>query len=120
MYLLHRRLPRLFWQRTGTRASVPAYRQRKYSATTSGSFPLKPGTPITGLDVFKDKDPPVALERSEYPEWLSDLPKPLPTLKELREMNLLEAEDKYQKRYLKLTRRIAIKNVNDSLRKKKY
>lgn len=81
---------------------------------------MKPGTPIAGLDVFKDKEPPVALERSEYPEWVSDLTKPLPTLKELRAMNLLEAEDKHQKRYLKLTRRIQIKKMNDSLRKRKF
>jgi Mitochondrial ribosomal protein L37 len=70
---------------------------------------MKPGTPIHGLDIFKDKDPPVALPRSEYPEWVNDLAQPLPSLAKLRRTNILEADEKDQKRYFKLTRRIKIK-----------
>lgn len=52
---------------------------------------MKPGTEIPGLDIFKDKDPPVALERSEYPEWLGDLVKPLKHLADYRKMSNEEA-----------------------------
>jgi Mitochondrial ribosomal protein L37 len=74
---------------------------------------MKPGTPINGLDIFKDKDPPVALERSEYPAWVSDLPKPLASLAKLRRMPEEEASDKDKKRYLKLIRKIQIKKNNE-------
>jgi hypothetical protein len=49
------------------------------------------------------------LERLEYPEWVSNLATPLPTLSELRRMPDSEATDKDRMRYLKLTRRIQIK-----------
>ena len=70
---------------------------------------MKPGTPIPGLDIYKEKDPVVVLDRSEYPEWVSKLANPLPTLSELRRIPETEATDKEKMRYLKLARRIQIK-----------
>ena len=77
------------------------------------SMPMKAGTPIPGLDVFKDKDPPVALERSEYPEWVNDLADPMISLARLRKMPETEATDKEKQRYLKLVRRLKIKEKNE-------
>ena len=77
---------------------------------------LKPGTPIPGLDIYKDKDPPIVLEKSEYPEWLATLAKPnmgLKTLAQLRRMSAEEATDKEKKRYLKLMRRAKIRKGNE-------
>jgi Mitochondrial ribosomal protein L37 len=70
---------------------------------------MKPGTAIPALDIYKEKDPVLVLERSEYPEWVSKLATPLPTLSELRRLPESEATDKDRMRYLKLTRRIKIK-----------
>ena len=72
-------------------------------------LPMKPGTPIPGLDIYKEKDPVVVLERSEYPDWINSLATPMPTLSELRRLPDSEASDKDRLRYLKLTRRIQIK-----------
>ena len=80
---------------------------------------MKPGTPIAGLDLFKDKDPPVVLERSEYPEWVNDLCRDLPHLAELRRMPEEEATDRDIMRYLKLTRKIKIKENNAESKGKK-
>lgn len=73
---------------------------------------MKPGTPIPGVDIYKEKDPVVVLERSEYPEWIGNLAKPMLTLGELRRMPESEATDKEKMRYLKLTRRLQIKKNN--------
>jgi len=73
---------------------------------------MKPGTPIAGLDFLKNVDPPVSKGRSEYPEWIADLAKPMATLAKLRKMNIQEAEGKDQMRYLKLLRRRYIKEKN--------
>jgi Mitochondrial ribosomal protein L37 len=73
---------------------------------------LKPGTPIPGLDIYKEKEPPVVLERSEYPDWLESLAKPLPSLAKLRRMPEEDATDREKMRYLKLTRRMIIKRNN--------
>ena len=73
---------------------------------------MKPGTPIPGLDFLKNIDPPVSKERSEYPEWINDLGKPMKTLAKLRKMKREAAEDDEQMRYLKLTRRKSIKESN--------
>lgn len=75
-------------------------------------LPLKPGTLIPGLDIYKEKEAPVALERDEYPEWLESLTRPLPSLAMLRRMPEEEATDREKKRYLKLTRRMKIKKHN--------
>jgi len=74
---------------------------------------MKPGTPLRGLDIFKNSEsPPMALERSQYPSWISDLSKPLITLAALRRLPLEQSTDKEQMRYLKLTRRGEIKEKN--------
>lgn len=70
---------------------------------------MKSGTPIPGLDIYKEKDPVVVLERSDYPEWVNKLATPLPTLSDLRRLPDSEATEKDKMRYLKLTRRIQIK-----------
>jgi len=91
-----------------------AVQQRFYFRPSAATqFPMKPGTPIPGLDIFKEKDPPVALERSEYPEWIDSLSKPLPSLAKLRKMPEEEATDKDKMRYLKLLRKLKIKKNNE-------
>mmetsp|Transcript_3466 Transcript_3466/g.4828 ORF Transcript_3466/g.4828 Transcript_3466/m.4828 type:complete len:130 (+) Transcript_3466:132-521(+) len=83
------------------------------SKTQLNSLAMKPGTPIPGLDFMKDKEKaPVVLERSEYPQWVSELAKPLTTLGKLKKMDIKDATDDDQKRYLKLTRRLEIKEHN--------
>lgn len=77
---------------------------------------MKPGTVIPGLDIYQDKDPPVALKRSEYPEWVDRLVEPLPSLATLRQMPEEEADDRLKMRYLKLTRRALIKRQNEERR----
>jgi hypothetical protein len=86
---------------------------------------MKPGTPIPGLTAIyptSSKDPssttarvaPVALAREEYPVWVNDLTRPLPTLAKLRTMKVDEASDRDMKRYLKLVRKAKIKSNNES------
>ena len=82
-------------------------------------FAFKPGTPIPGLDIYKEREPPVALERSEYPDWLGSLANPLPSLALLRRMPEEEATDRDKLRYLKLTRRMKIKKNNQEMAGKK-
>lgn len=86
---------------------------RTYYASSLSQLAMKPGTPIPGLDIYKEKDPPVALERSQYPEWLDSLMVPLPTLGQLRRMPDEDATDKDKKRYLKLLRKLKIKQKNE-------
>jgi Mitochondrial ribosomal protein L37 len=81
---------------------------------SSSSSRTKPGTPIKGLDIFKEKDPPVYLERHEYPEWIYQLAQPLASLAKLRRLDEGEATDFDKKRYLKLTRRMKIKATNET------
>ena len=83
-----------------------------YKSSLSCFLPMKPGTPIAAVDIYKEKDPVVVLERSEYPEWVGNLAKPLPSLAELRRMPEEDATDKDKMRYLKLTRRMQIKKNN--------
>ena len=87
--------------------------QARTVSSTSQIFAMKPGTPIPGLDFRKDRDPPVALKRSEYPEWVSDLAKKDLSLAKLRRMPVEEATDKQKMRYIKLTRRMKIKERNE-------
>ena len=96
-----------------------------YFSTTTKSLALKPGTPIPGLENIypPSKDPtkdrtPIAKPRSEYPPWVNELTKPLPTLAKLRTMKIEDATDKDMKRYLKLVRRAKIKANNEERRKK--
>lgn len=73
---------------------------------------MKPGTPIPGLNFLKGKEAPVALERSEYPEWVTKLCEPQISLAKLRKMDEEDATDKEKMRYLKLTRKAFIKEQN--------
>jgi Mitochondrial ribosomal protein L37 len=88
-----------------------------HHATTPTGMPMKPGTVMTELKIYKDRDPPVVLERSEYPDWINTLDQPLISLAQLRRMDVDEATDKEKKRYLKLIRKMKIKESN--LAKKK-
>jgi hypothetical protein len=90
-----------------------------FFSTTPTPSALKPGTPIPGLENIypKAKDPsqskvPTAKPREEYPSWVYELGKPLPTLAKLKSMNIEDASDRDMKRYLKLTRRAKIKANN--------
>eukprot|EP00536_Pseudo-nitzschia_multiseries_P000680 jgi/Psemu1/179288/e_gw1.8.150.1 len=76
-------------------------------------MPMKAGTELTNLAIFKGKDVPVTLERSEYPEWVNDLATPQPSLAALRKIPNEEADLDQIKRYLKLTRRQAIRQRNE-------
>ena len=86
---------------------------QRFHAGRRMALPMKPGTPIPGLDFRKDRDPPVAKERSEYPDWVDKLAEPQPTLSKLRRMPEEEATDKDKMRYLKLERRQRIKADNE-------
>ena len=76
-------------------------------------MPMKAGTPLKELAVFKGQDAPVTKERSEYPDWVNDLAKPQPSLAALRKIPNEEAELHEIKRYLKLTRRQAVRQRNE-------
>jgi hypothetical protein len=80
--------------------------------STAPLLAMKPGTPIPGLDFLKNVDAPVSKERSEYPDWINDLGKPMQSLARLGKMNIEEAEMGVQMRYLKLSRRKSIKESN--------
>lgn len=80
-------------------------------------MPLKAGTPIKGLNVLKDQEPILALKRSEYPDWINRLAEPMPTLAQLRRMPEEEADDKLKMRYLKLKRRMLVKEQNEGRKK---
>lgn len=73
---------------------------------------MKPGTPIAGLDFLKNAEPAVSKERSEYPDWVNNLDKAAKTLAKFNKMDMWEAHEDDQKRYLKLTRRLKIKGDN--------
>jgi hypothetical protein len=74
---------------------------------------MKPGSLIAGLDFIKDKEPVVAKERGEYPEWVGSLAQTMPSLARLRKMPDEEATDREKERYLKLTRRQQMKKNNE-------
>ncbi|CAB9521381.1 expressed unknown protein [Seminavis robusta] len=99
-----------------TATTSTTYCCRSYSRpTTPSQMPLEPGTPIQGMDFFKGGDsqePIVALDRNEYPGWVNTLASPLPSLAKLRKMPEEEADDKLKMRYLKLKRRMVIKESN--------
>lgn len=73
---------------------------------------MKAGTSIPGLNVHKNSEPIVALERSQYPDFINDFQEPMTTLAQLRKMDVEDANLKDMKRYLKLTRRLEIKEKN--------
>ena len=59
---------------------------RQYSQCSKQYLPMKPGAVIPGLDIFKDGEAPVVLPHDQYPEWVYNLPTPLPSLAKLRRM----------------------------------
>lgn len=102
------------------RHSVPTTAPLSSLATPTHrlDMPMKAGTPIPGLDIYQDKEAPVALERTEYPEWLGSLAQPMVSLARLRKMPEEQATDKDKKRYLKLVRRLKIKEKNEEAKAK--
>jgi hypothetical protein len=51
------------------------------STTHPSCVPMKSGTPLHSLDIYKEAEsPPVAFECSQYPSWISDFLKPLISL----------------------------------------
>ena len=96
-----------------------------YFSTTPTPSALEPGTAIPGLsNIYPPaKDPskskvPIVLKRDEYPTWVAELAKPLPSLAKLRQMNVDDASDKDMRRYLKLVRKAKIKRNNEERAKK--
>eukprot|EP00934_Nitzschia_sp_Nitz4_P002339 Nitzschia sp. Nitz4//scaffold94_size78252//23658//23975//NITZ4_005464-RA/size78252-processed-gene-0.21-mRNA-1//-1//CDS//3329560368//2339//frame0 len=87
--------------------------RRCYSSSPVAPLPMKAGTVLKALGVHKDKEPPVVLERSDYPSWVSDLATPLPSLAVLRRIPNEDAQDEEIMRYLKLSRRLHIKGQNE-------
>ena len=94
-----------------------------YYSTTSITSAMKAGTQIPGLDSIypsskkgddnkNSSSAQIVKERSEYTKWVSSLAEAPPTLAKLRNMKMEDASDKDMKRYLKLVRRIKIKNNN--------
>jgi hypothetical protein len=82
------------------------------SPTTPVQLAMKVGTVLPGLDFIKDTDVVLSKERSEYPDWVDSLAKPMLSLAKLRRMSEEEATDREKERYLKLTRRQQMKNKN--------
>lgn len=76
-------------------------------------MPMKAGTKMENLGVFKGQDPPIVRERDEYPEWVGKLTQPLPNLAKLRRIPNEEAKEKEILRFLKLNRRIRIRESNE-------
>ena len=76
-------------------------------------MPMKAGTELKSLGIFKGQDAPVTKERSEYPSWINDLSPPQPRLAALRKIPNEEANLDQIQRYLKLTRRQAVRQRNE-------
>ena len=94
--------------------SAPHFQaSRHYGRTAVSLLPMKPGTVLKSLAVLKGQDPPVTLPRADYPAWLGDLVKPMPSLATLRRVSNEEAQDAEIVRYLKLNRRKRIQQRNE-------
>ena len=91
--------------------------RRSYGSSPCHRFALKPGTPIVGVDIFKDRDPQLVLERTEYPVWINNLAIPELSLNRLMKLPVEDATDQQKRRYLKLKRRKVIKKNNASKKK---
>merc|ERR1711862_1018068 len=88
-------------------------KQSYISSKTSTLYQaLKLGTPIKGLDIYVDSEAPVALERSEYPEWVNELSKPMMSLNKLRKIKDEDATLTQMKRFFKLSRKEICKEKN--------
>lgn len=86
---------------------------RCFGGSTACALPMKPGTVLKSLGVVKDEDPPVVKPREEYPSWVGELATPPPTLAVLRRIPNEEAEDSDIRRYLKLSRRLRVRQRNE-------
>jgi Mitochondrial ribosomal protein L37 len=86
--------------------------------TVVASLPMKPGEPLQALKIFKNQDAPVVLERHEYPDWINNLAQKDISLAQLRRMDEADATDREKMRFLKLTRRLAIRQKNEASKKK--
>jgi hypothetical protein len=86
---------------------------RCFGSTTSTWMPIKAGTVLTPLGVFKGQDPPMVKEREEYPAWFGSLAVPSPSLALLRKIPNDEANEKEILRFLKLSRRLQIRQRNE-------
>lgn len=86
---------------------------RCFGSTSTTAMPMKAGTVLKNLGVFKGQDPPVVKERNDYPAWVGELAEPLPGLVKLRRVPNEEAEDKDVMRFLKLNRRLRIREGNE-------
>jgi hypothetical protein len=89
------------------------YNQRPFSGSAALPLPMKEGTELKSLAVCTGQDPPKVLTPEAYPSWVSDLAKPMPTLAVLRRIPNEEAQDHEIVRYLKLTRRLGIRQRNE-------
>ena len=92
------------------------YRRNFFGGSRSSPrllMPMKAGTELRSLAIFKGQGVPTTLERSEYPDWVSDLSKPLSSLATLRKIPNEEADLNQIKRFLKLTRRQAVRQRNE-------
>jgi hypothetical protein len=86
---------------------------RRFGSTPVQELAMKPGTTFQGLSIFKGQEPPVVKERAEYPEWVDTLADPMLSLAKLRRIPNEEAQDRDILRYLKLKRRLTIKQKNE-------
>jgi hypothetical protein len=86
--------------------------RRHFGNTPTPAMPMKAGTVLKPLGILKGQDPPVVLERSEYPAWVDTLAAPMQTLAKLRRIPDEEAEEREIMRFLKLTRRQHIRQAN--------
>mmetsp|Transcript_26188 Transcript_26188/g.57354 ORF Transcript_26188/g.57354 Transcript_26188/m.57354 type:complete len:113 (-) Transcript_26188:223-561(-) len=95
------------------RKHPPSGGLRMFGSTQTAGFPMKAGTELKNLAVFKGQDTPVTLERSEYPDWVGELATPQPSLAALRKIPNEEADLTQIKRFLKLGRRQAVRQRNE-------
>lgn len=73
---------------------------------------MKPGSIIPGLDFLKDEEQIKSKDRSEYPPWVNDLVKDQTSLAALRKIENDDATLAEMKRFIKLSRRIKLKEKN--------
>ena len=76
---------------------------------------MKPGTELKHLAIYKNQDAPKVLNPEEYPEWVASLAdtNSQESLATLRRIPNEDATEQQIKRYLKLTRRLKMRNQNE-------
>ncbi|KAG7395129.1 hypothetical protein PHYBOEH_004202 [Phytophthora boehmeriae] len=75
-------------------------------------------TKVVPTNILKEGSHPELKDRSEYPDWLWTLLDTQPTLGELERMGFDNLEEEQQRRYLKLSSRRAVKDMNATKAKK--